>query len=117
MAEAMTEVKLYNIFSVEDWHDVEFQNGWHDYEALYNKAGWFKDPMGVVHLRGMVSGGTYGEAVFTLPEGNRPARRELFVVLTGSSAAGRVDVLRTGQVNAQVGEDFVSLDGITFRAA
>ncbi len=96
-------------------------------------AAFFRDPFGIVHLKGIVDAddGTGSSCdfdfstdrlIYTLPEGYRPAKRSVHVVLTNSQL-GRVDVDPNGNVlvgfptteaNAR---EWVSLDGITFRAA
>jgi hypothetical protein len=92
-------------------------NGWVNFGAPFNPAGYFKDAFGVVHLRGIVKSGTVNTAVFTLPAGYRPANTEQYAIYTGSTV-GVVEILATGDVIAQVGNntDF-RFDGITFRAA
>ena len=118
----------------ESWKAPSFKNGWVNYGATYNLCGYFKDSMGIVHLRGLVKNGSVAKAIFTLPAGYRPARRELQAAITSNkkvvkpnqqptgdlvtNVAGRVDVLPTGDVFAHstVNPDWLSLDGITFRA-
>jgi hypothetical protein len=96
--------------------------------ATHNTAAFFKDPFGVVHLRGVVrcsaepgtcQPGGFAEVIFTLPNGYRPPARELQSTLS-DGAAFRVDIDAAGAVRlgAAVNPDgWVSLDGITFRAA
>lgn len=90
-----------------------------------NTAAFYRDPLGRVHLKGLV-GCDGGGTVFILPAGYRPAKTEQHAtVRTASSAADalvRVEVLATGAVNAYPstavgGAVYVSLDGVTFRAA
>lgn len=104
----------------EDWSNPSFQNGWVNYGSGYLNAGYFEDSLGVVHLRGLVRNGTFGEVsgtIFTLPVGYRPAGRVIFSVMTSPNAAGRVDVLPTGDVRAIAGSSgYLSLEGISFRA-
>jgi hypothetical protein len=95
-----------------------FANGWRNYNKGYNPAGYFKDSMGIVHLRGLVKLGTISKHIFTLPAGYRPARRELHVACTSPNHSGRVDIRTNGQVVPVAGSNnWISLDGITFRAA
>jgi len=56
--------------------------------------------------------------IFTLPTPDRPAHPEIFAVLSGG-ALSRVDVLADGSVMcvSGAGDQYVSLDGITFRAS
>jgi len=99
----------------ETWQTPTFQNGWVNYGDVYNLAGYFKDSLGVIHLRGLVKNG--GGTIFTLPEGYRPINRELFGVATNPNTIGRIDVLSDGQVSMIAGNNgWISLDGITFKA-
>jgi hypothetical protein len=103
----------------DSWKTIRsFANGWRNYSNTYNPAGYFKDSMGIVHLRGLVRLGTIRKHIFTLPAGYRPARRELQVACTYPNHSGRVDILANGQVLPYAGDKrWISLDGITFRAA
>ena len=105
--------------SQEGWYSVNFQDGWVNYGHGYNHAGYFKDSQGIVHLRGLVkSGKTEDGTIFTLPEGYRPVARELFGACTAPATIGRVDVLTDGRVvPVKAHNSWVSLDGLTFRAA
>ena len=86
----------------------------------FSPTGYFKDSMGIVHLRGVAMDySSTSNVIFTLPEGYRPAYRELHVVITASATLGRIDIISNGNVTLQAGASgtSVSLDGITFRAA
>ena len=113
------------ILEQEPWQTPALQNGWAPYGNNFNLPAYFKDSLGIVHLRGMVRGGTLRNSIFTLPVGYRPINRELFLVAsampsatsTNGSGFGRVDVANDGQVIAWEGtNEWLSLDGITFRA-
>src|SRR2546423_10779592 len=65
----------------ENWHEVGspgepvFQNGWTNTgPATDVTAAFFKDPYGIVHLKGLIYNGTDGAAIFVLPEGCRPSK-------------------------------------------
>jgi len=91
-------------------------NSWTNLGAPYNSAGYFKDPFGIVHLRGMITGGAVPSVAFVLPAKYRPLAINVFTVVA-NNAFGRVDVDSGGNVNVNTGSNaFVSLDGITFRA-
>lgn len=104
----------------EGWQPVDFENGWHNLtdqvpNNKYSDVGYFKDSMGIVHLRGTVAGGK--GTIFRLPYHYRPWASEVFAcLLPGDNTLGRVDVLSAGFVMAQIGGASVCLDGITFRA-
>jgi hypothetical protein len=108
------------ILEQEAWKDATLKNNWVRYHATYNPAHYFKDSQGVVHLRGMIMGGSVAwsaPAAFTLPEGYRPPYRQLHVVQSFDTV-GRVDVTNTGDVIVCVGNSgWVSLDSISFRAS
>lgn len=90
---------------------------WVNYGGGFNDAGYYKDPLGIIHLRGLVKSGTVPSSIFTLPAGYRPTAEEIFSVVA-NDAFGRVDVDASGNVVCKVGNNaFISLDGITFRAA
>ena len=74
-------------------------------------------PVGIVHLRGLVKNGGTSSTIFTLPAGYRPNIRLLFLIEMNSNAVGRIDILPDGQVQPQgVNNAWVSLANITFRA-
>ncbi len=56
----------------ENWIAPSLSNSWVNYGGSYSTAGYYKDPLGIVHIRGMVKDGTADTAVFTLPAGYRP---------------------------------------------
>ncbi len=107
----------------EAWTAATLVNSWVNFGSGYNTAAFFKDPIGIVHLRGLIKGGTTtaGTLLFTLPAGYRPAATEYFNVqaISGSTyVIGRVDVFSNGQVQFQTGANTaLSLDGLTFRQA
>ncbi len=123
---ATLEVVGTTILEQQAWQTPTFQNSWADYGSGYSALGYFKDSQGIVHIRGVVAGGSCGYAVFTLPAGYRPGYR---TIRTGRAHNGsisfstRTDVLTNGQVVAGgyvggpvCGTVFYSLDGISFRA-
>lgn len=112
------------------WLEPTFENSWVNYSATatggntggtaeYAPAGYFKDPLGFVHLQGLVKNGTAGATIFTLPEGYRPAKSMIFKVVSNGGAAnlwihpdGSVDHASN---SSHVG--FFSLEGIYFLAS
>lgn len=80
-------------------------------------VGFYRTPEGIVHLCGVAVWDALGNVGFALPTGYRPAAKERFAVYT-SSGAGQVDVDQDGNVQLVAGGlAFVSLSGITYRAA
>ena len=105
------------ILEQEPWQTPILENGWMPYASEYNPPGYFKDSMGIVHLRGLVKSGRIVTAIFTLPIGYRPEFRNLFAVSTEPNAYARVDVATNGGIVPLTGSPgWISLDGITFRA-
>ena len=116
-----------------------FANGWKSYDSGTVSTDddqplrvW-KDFQGVVHLEGAVTDSdatVNGETIFRLPEGYRPAPSYMNFPVVTSGFSDFNEVLgmlfvygssspnTTGTVEFQGGNDeYVSLDGITFRAA
>ena len=104
---------------------VNFANcPWQNYGSGFQAAAFYKDPYGVVHLKGLVkcipgNASTPAPTIFILPPGYRPPATAIFTAFE-SSGAQRLDVGTDGTVfpvpepTGDVG--FVSLDGISFRA-
>ena len=110
---------------------------WTNYGAGYTTTAFYKDPFGVVHLKGLVKHGgepfAPNHIVFQLPEGYRPTTTHIFATVgsTGDGwvvAPGRVDVAPSGFVTIVIdcndttpsvcsanGRSYMSLDGISFR--
>jgi hypothetical protein len=65
---------------LDAWSNVATQNGWYHDSARPGQS--FKDPWGMVHLRGAIIPGilTNGVTAFILPEGYRPAREVDIIV-------------------------------------
>jgi hypothetical protein len=102
----------------EDWIAPTLQNDWVNYgTANYNAAGYRKVG-NVVHLRGLLKDGTVGTVpAFTLPEGYRPAKQEIYGTVS-NGAFGEVRVLTNGEVRLVVGDNtWFCVDGITFTIA
>jgi len=95
-----------------------FEHSWVNFDAGWQVAGYWRDPLGWVHLRGLVKSGTVGSSAFTLPPGFRPKLSEPFAVIS-NGAVGRVDVQSDGQVIPQLPSNnaYVSLSNIRFRTS
>ena len=94
-------------------------NGWANFNTdTYQGASYYKDPFGLVHLSGMVSGGTVtaGTGLFTLNEGYRPAKTEIFLCIT-ANGYGSIRIDKNGTVVLRSGADatWTSLSGIVFK--
>jgi len=101
----------------EDWIAPTLENDWTDYGSVHTPAGYYKDSLGSVHLRGLV----YRNAlrapsiVFTLPSGYRPEYQQLLSIVarssTGGYTIGRVDIYTDGSVYFVSPHDNVSGSG------
>jgi hypothetical protein len=114
--------------AVEGWHVVgaagepAFENSWVNYGGGFSSAAFYKDPYGVVHLKGVVQLGTIGTTIFSLPSGYLPSE-DLIISTRSNNASGEVRILVgcfffcDDEVVAQAGSNtWFSLDGISFRA-
>ena len=89
-------------------------NSWVNFGSSQNNAGYWKDPFGVVHLKGFVKNGTMSAAIFTLPVGYRPTATCNFGTVS-NSAFGAFYIDSSGNVVPFVGSNAqFSLDGCTF---
>jgi hypothetical protein len=106
--------------SAEAWHEVgapgepAFRNGWVNSGPGTTTAAYYKDPLDVVHLKGIVDAGS--GIIFTLPAGYRPS-------VTGCWSTWRnggnayVCFFPSGNIAQSGGptQGFMLLDGLTFR--
>jgi len=94
----------------------QFQNFWHNFAAGYAPAGYYKDSAGIVHLQGVIAGGTDTSVniIFTLPVGYRPKNTEMFTAYS-SSGFSSVWIEPDGVISFRSGANsFFSLSGISF---
>lgn len=132
LALKVTQSSLYKaseVLSVEvelmpmtqNWINADLEGGWAPYpQDDLATASYWKDLLGIVHLRGAIGGGDIGGRAFLLPTGYRPEKRTIFSVMgfsTGSFVPSGVQVYQDGGVQVFAGStEFLSLDGISFRA-
>jgi hypothetical protein len=91
---------------------------WVNFGGSYATAGYARDPLGFVWLRGVIKNGAVPLTVFTLPVGYRPALDEIFNGIEGTNGSCRIDVTQGGAVIVQTGNNaYISLSGIRFRVA
>lgn len=99
------------------WANITLQNGWVNYNtAAYPGAQYAKASDGVVHLRGLIRGGTTGGSIIigTIPSGFRPKARTL-TYSTNNIEQARVDILPNGQIAVTTAYNgWLSLDGLSF---
>jgi hypothetical protein len=103
--------------------ETVFQN----YGSGYSTAAFYRDPLGIVHIKGVVdlmtnTNSSECDKVFILPPDYRPPQREIFPGVSSTDSADpthtRIDVTTAGEVIVRrTGSAFTSLDGIAFRCA
>jgi hypothetical protein len=102
-------------------------------QGLWGTAAFYRDPVGVVHLKGLVQNPSpnFFEPIFVLPPGYRPDLNAVVSPASDPEPAGGVRIFIIGQNAARpnqsalsgwimpfsVGNSWVSLDGISFRCA
>jgi hypothetical protein len=107
--------------TTEAWIAPTLLNGWTNYGQTWTTAAYRKDAHGVVHLKGLVQGGTVS-AVLTLPAGYRPAQSRTLVTAGWQSSAPRtvgLEVTTSGSVRCDstcTSASWISLDGVAFHA-
>jgi hypothetical protein len=97
------------------WTEVtSFSNSWVNYGGTEETAGYCKDVLGFVHLKGLIKNGTLTTTCFRLPASMYPAKDKTFPV-SSYGAFGNCYVHTDGYVIPNVGDNrSFSLDGITF---
>jgi hypothetical protein len=92
-----------------------FENGCENFfPGDISEVGFYRDPMGVVHLRGYAVGCTEDDSIFILPVGFRPAEGEFFAVANGNESSGLIEVTAEGEV-ALFGGTKAGLSNVEFR--
>ena len=113
-------VEVYKEPTQEPWKTANYTNGWSNYGSGYSPPGYYKDTNGIVHLRGLVKGGTIGagSCIFYLDEGYRPDYIRLLHAQTyPNDVMSRINISPDGCVNPATGNNlWISLDGLSFRA-
>jgi hypothetical protein len=119
-ARAVTAAKLA---TSEPYHEVGtagepgFQSGWPNASSVFSSAAFYRDPLGVVHLKGFIQGSSVSLA-FTLPPGYRPSK-DLFLPAAGvGPEAANLQILDNGAVIPGCeggGLCVAGIDGLAFR--
>lgn len=107
------------------WQAPALVNSWANYinanpTLHWERAGYYRDHMGIVHLRGLIQNGS-APTIFTLPVGYRPKERQLFLSVSAGGSPdtyARIDILANGTVAAVAygSNNYLSLNNISFRA-
>lgn len=113
----------------EPFHEVgaagqpAFENNWDNFDPNSSTtAAFYKDPLGVVHLKGTIATNAAGNSApaFTLPAGYRPGATSYMPISPLSvGTTGRLTINSTGQILPWCMESVscqVSIDGAAFRA-
>ena len=100
----------------QTWQTPALQNGWVNYGSPFDTAGYMKDSLGFVHLKGLVKSGTLGQTIFTLPVGYRPTATLRFAS-DSNGAHGSVTIDATGIITSSGSNIWVFLDPVNFKAA
>jgi hypothetical protein len=91
-------MKIETPKNIGDAGQPAFQGTWVNYDtSLFQRARYWKDPMGIVHVEGLIKSGTINTTAFILPAGYRPGIALLFASDT-NTGHGRLDVAATGNV-------------------
>jgi hypothetical protein len=100
------------------WHNATLLNHWTRSGTEFAPASYAKDSLGVVHLRGGISGGTSYTKAFALPHGLRPNHVVYLPAVTNDGVGATVIVFPDGRVVPYGGNAsaFTSLDGVSFVA-
>ena len=104
------------------WHNLTLTDGWTYGACGSYHAAYYKDPEGVVHLKGSASNGDSFQVVFRLPSGARPSHSIYLPVYASDGSPGGMEIDPDGRAHlydtsgdANV-KMYTSLDGISFRA-
>jgi hypothetical protein len=105
------------------WHNITaFENSWVDL-ANFGMAGYALDAQGVIHLRGIIAGGTSGTAAFTLPASLTHIGNFLIVPIQANVGVGYLEIAKGGTVaptdngTSSSVTGGVDLDGVTFSSS
>jgi hypothetical protein len=104
---AKQKINAQQLKDQESWTAPTFQNSWTNYDASsWEEAGYMKDSLGFVHVRGFLKGGTTtpGTTVFTMPAGYRPLKNSYYPGgMNSSSAYTSWQVTPNGEVKVATG--------------
>ncbi|MBB6674502.1 hypothetical protein [Cohnella nanjingensis] len=103
------------------WIAPTLLNGWVN-ESYFSSVGYYKDDLGIVHLRGLIKAGNTesGKVLLRLPKGYIPAASTALPVISSdgmSAYAGTLNIFTDGTLNIGFGirNVWLSLEGLTFR--
>lgn len=101
------------------WQTVTYLNGFSRYSTAtdWGDVQYYKDSLGMVHMKGLIKGGSINAGMFQLPVGYRPVHNYIFVQMS-NDAICRVDIMPDGYAIPRTGFNaaWISLNNIHFRA-
>lgn len=104
-------------FQLQDWQAPTLGASWANVGSPYYDAGYYKDPFGIVRLRGGIAGGASASSPFTLPAGFRPNAAIAFALAdSGTGAIASIASSGVITITHGGGTPTVSLESITFLA-
>lgn len=109
------EVERWRVVGSES--DPTFENSWVNYSTATGVLRFLKDPLGVVHINGVVKTGTPPSVVFTLPPGYRPPQDLYFASIASGPAVAQIDVASTGTVSVTSGSATWTAINLAFMTA
>ena len=81
------------------WTNVTYQNSWADFSTTFYGMSYFKDSIGMVHLRGAAhNASSSGAIIFALPAGFRPIKQITFACDNGSGTYQLGNITSVGNV-------------------
>jgi hypothetical protein len=94
-------------------------NSWVNYDpSAFQVARFWKDPLDIVHIEGLVKSGVINLPIFILPSGYRPPLGLIFAVDSAAGAGqSRMDIAPTGNVVPVVGANGYFSINCMFRRA
>jgi hypothetical protein len=107
--------ELINSFDNDKWIAPTLINSFVNVGGAFPTVGYYKDPNGVVRLRGRIATGASGASPFTLPIGFRPSTTKTFPIVS-NNVFGYVTIANTGVINVFGSATYYALDSISFKA-
>jgi hypothetical protein len=99
------------------WIAPTLINSWVNLGSGNETAGYLKDPLGFVHLKGVLASGASVTNAFVLPAGYRPGATGLYAVIGGGNTPALCQINTAGNVElVATSTAFVTISGITFLA-
>lgn len=112
---------------IESWNEIGedgapvFLNSWVNYGSTAATAAYYKDPFGVIRMKGLVKNGTANQPIFQLPVGYRPSK-DLYIASFGDPQTIAYTLISASSGDVYAGitatgtNAYFSLDNVIFRA-